>query len=213
MTGFPRLRYNKDRPFTKKVTYYNYFIPSDSITIPEAYVVKKGWTDVIELMELNHIDFTTLEKDTLLIVESYKIKEYDTRPSPYEGHYQHFNTKVSKTKGAVKLSAGDYVIPTNQPGIRYILETLEPTATDSFFNWNFFDTVLQQKEGFSPYVFEDIASDMLQKDTALHQEFLYKKEIDSAFAKNWYSQLDWLYKRSPNYEAAHMQYPVYRIPK
>ena len=24
---------------------------------------------------------------------------------------------------------------------RYLLETLEPTAADSFFNWNFFDSI------------------------------------------------------------------------
>jgi hypothetical protein len=37
------------------------------------------------------------------------------------------------------------------------LETLEPEAVDSFFNWNFFDTMLQQKEGYSDYIFEDLA--------------------------------------------------------
>ena len=44
------------------------------------------------------------------------------------------------------------------------METLEPTATDSFFNWNFFDGILQQKEGFSPYVFQDIATELLKNN-------------------------------------------------
>ena len=93
------------------------------------------------------------------------------------------------------------------------MECLEPTAPDSFFNWNFFDAILQQKEGFSPYVFEDVALDMLKKDSVLRASFLTKKETDEAFANNWYSQLNWVYQNSPYYESAHLQYPVYRVLK
>ena len=89
---------------------------------------------------------------------------------------------------------------------------MEPSAVDSFFNWNFFDTILQQKEGFSPYVYEDIALEMLQQNLELKQEFDAKKKADKDFRDNWFAQLDWLHKRSPNYESAHMQYPVYRLP-
>ncbi|MGY0039706.1 hypothetical protein [Pedobacter sp. NJ-S-72] len=42
------------------------------------------------------------------------------------------------------------------------METLEPQATDSFFNWNFFDSILDQKEHYSPYVFEDTAAGLLK---------------------------------------------------
>ena len=58
---------------------------------------------------------------------------------------------------------GDYYVPIDQPGIRYLLETLEPEAKDSFFNWNIFDIIMQQKEGFSPYVFEDLALEILNQ--------------------------------------------------
>ena len=110
-----------------------------------------------------------------------------------------------------KFKKGDYLIKTDQPGLRYLLETLEPQAPDSFFNWNFFDTILQQKEGFSPYVWEDKAKELLEDDTQLKNEFEEKKEKDSDFANNWYAQLDWLHKQSDNYEKAHLQYPVYRL--
>ena len=33
------------------------------------------------------------------------------------------------------------MVPTSQFAKRYLLETLEPTAADSFFNWNFFDSI------------------------------------------------------------------------
>ena len=111
----------------------------------------------------------------------------------------------------VALKKGDYIFNTQQDGVRYLLETLEPSATDSFFNWNFFDTILQQKEGFSPYVFEEVAEKLLKDNPKLKEEFEAKKASDKSFRSNWYLQLDWLHKQSPNYESTHLQYPVYRL--
>ena len=79
--------------------------------------------------------------------------------------------------------------------------------------WNFFDTVLQQKEGFSPYVFEDVALEMIQKDSVLRKEFETKKEMDLNFSNNWYAQLDWIFQRSKFLEDAYLTYPIYRIAK
>lgn len=93
------------------------------------------------------------------------------------------------------------------------METLEPAAMDSFFNWNFFDAILQQKEGFSPYIFEDKAAKMLKNDPVLKGAFERKKISDADFASNWSAQLDWIFKKSEYYEPAHLQYPIYRIPK
>jgi len=52
------------------------------------------------------------------------------------------------------------------------VETLEPTAPDAFFAWNFFDGILSQKEYYSDYVFEDVAADLLRNDAALRKVFL-----------------------------------------
>ena len=211
VTGFPRLKYDRNKPFTKPVVYQNYFKPSEVIKIPNAYILKKNKYKIIELLTKNEIAFTRLKKDTILEVESYRIEDYETRKNSYEGHYPHYDTKVSTSTKKIQFNQGDIFIPTHQLGIRYIIETLEPTATDSFFNWNFFDTILQQKEGFSPYVFEDIALELLQKNRLLHEAFQLKKENDENFANNWYAQLEYIFQHSDYYEAAHMQYPVYRV--
>lgn len=211
VTGQQRLKYDRSKPFTKEVTYKNYMKPKVSVEVPDAYIIPKGWHKVISLLQRNNINFKTFEKDTLITVEAYKMEDFRTRPNAYEGHYLHSNTKVSKAIKKMRFFKGDIFIPTQQNGVRYLLETLEPEAPDSLFNWNFFDTVLQQKEGFSPYVFEDVALKMLQKDAKLKAEFDSKKESDERFANNWYAQLDWLHKRSHHYEKAHMQYPVYRV--
>jgi len=211
VTGRPRLKYNRDLPIENEVTYQDFYMPSDSIKIPTAYIIGKQWNNVIKRLELNKITYNTLKKDTVISVEAYRIADYQTFNSPYEGHYPHYNTKVMTTETEQSFYTGDIIVPSDQPGMRYLLETLEPAAVDSFFNWNFFDTILQKKEGFSPYVFEDTALSMLQNDAILKNEFETKKKLDLAFDSNWHAQLDWLFKKSNLYEKAHLQYPIYRI--
>ena len=211
VTSGKRLFYDKQKPYTKEVTYYNYVKPKNSTTIPKGYVIPKNWHRVIELLKINRIEMTELKQDSTLTVESYKIDDYKTATSPFEGHYMHYNTEVTTTTQEVTFKKSDYLIDTKQPNIRYLLATLEPEAPDSFFNWNYFDTILQQKEHFSPYVFEDKAEIILNNNPTLKAEFETKK-LDSVFAKNSYLQLDWIHKNSAHYETSHLQYPIYRIP-
>ena len=211
ITGLPRLHYDRERPFEKVVPYSNEFYPSDTITIPNAYIIKQGWQNVMDRLIANQIEFYELEEDSVLTVEGYQIDQYETYTRPYEGHYPHYNTSIAASTMDISFKKGDYVIPTKQPGIRYLLETLEPESVDSFFNWNFFDTVLQQKEGFSPYVFEDLALTVLSENPDLKERFDQKKTTDQQFAENWYAQLNWIHKNSKYLESAYMQYPVYRL--
>lgn len=211
ITDADRLKFDRSKPFTKQITYQNYFKPSLEINIPQAYIIPQGWWNVIELLKLNEVEMTPLTADSTLTVQSYKIDNYQTRSQAYEGHYQHFNTSIKVSEDAITFNKGDYIIKTNQEAFRYLIETLEPQAPDSFFNWNFFDTILQQKEGFSPYVWEDKAELILRQDPKLRINFNLKKSYDKDFASNWYAQLDWIHKQSVNYEKSHLQYPVYRL--
>ncbi|WP_299115266.1 M14 family metallopeptidase [uncultured Winogradskyella sp.] len=211
LTGAQRLKYDRSKPFTKDVTYQNYFVPVTKINIPKAYIISQGWYNVIELLKLNQVELTRIKNDTTLTVESYKIDDYKTRTSAYEGHYLHYNTKVKTSVEKLIFRQGDYIVSTNQKAIRYLLETLEPTAPDSFFNWNFFDTILQQKEGFSPYVWEDKAQLLLRANPKLQIEYNIKVSYNEEFANDWFAQLDWIHKKSKHYEKAHLQYPVYRL--
>jgi hypothetical protein len=211
LTGAQRLKYDTSQPFTKDINYQNYFSPTTAVTIPKAYIIPQGWHNIIDLLKLNNVQLTKIEKDTLLTVESYKIDDYETRRNAYEGHYLHYNTKVKSSEEKLLFKTGDYIVNTNQKAMRYLLETLEPNAPDSFFNWNFFDTILQQKEGFSPYVWEDKAQLFLKTNPKIQIEYNVKISYDEAFANNWYAQLDWIHKKSRNYEKAHLQYPIYRL--
>lgn len=211
LTGAQRLKFDRTKPYARDVNYYNTFKAVDSITIPEQYIVPQGYWNVIELLKKNKISYDVVQKDTVITAEVYYIKDYKTRNSPYEGHYLHYNTAVEVSEEEVALKKGDYIFNTQQDGVRYLLETLEPSATDSFFNWNFFDTILQQKEGFSPYVWEDKAVEFLNANPNIKADFEEKKAAEPDFNANWFAQLDWIHKQSPNYEAAHLRYPIIRM--
>ena len=122
-----------------------------------------------------------------------------------------FSLLTESAEKSNNFNAGDIYIPVNQNGARYIMETLEAAATDSFFNWNFFDTILQRKEGYSAYVFEDIAEDYLNNSFTLKLDFNEKMKTDEEFAKNPRAQLDYIYKNSPYFETAYLKLPVYKV--
>ena len=211
VTGLNRLKYDRSKPFTKPITYYNYFKPKKEVIIPKAYIIPQGWWKVIEHLKNNNIRFYPIRNDSIIEVENYHIANYKTSGRVFEGHYTHYNTQVIKNTEKRSFRKGDLIVPTDQKGVRYLLETLEPEATDSFFNWNFFDTILQKKEGFSPYVFEDLAAEILKENPDLKKRFEEKKKTDEKFSKNWYAQLNFIYKNSKYLEKAYLQYPVYRI--
>lgn len=210
-TTADRLYYDRTKPFKKEIPYLKEYQPTKQIKIPKAYIIPQGFWNITALLKNNGIEYQELKKDSTITVESYRIADYKTASSAYEGHYLHRDTQLTTQKREVKFSKGDYVVPTQQKGVKYIIETLEPEGIDSFFNWNFFDTMLQQKEGYSDYVFEDTAALLLKENPKLNDAMRQKMIQDTTFAKNPEAQLDWIYKNSVYYEKAHLQYPIYRV--
>lgn len=211
VTGQEILTYDRSMPTEYTIPYRSYFKPIDSVKVPEYYVVPQAWWQVVERLRLNNVEMQPLAEEKVLNVGTYYIKEYKTTPTAYEGHYPHSNIEVSEQMHDVRFRESDLLIPTDQPAFKYIMEVLEPGAADSFFKWNFFDTILQQKEHFSPYVFEQTAQKMLKDDAELKQAFDSLKKSDPEFANSNSRQLDWLHKRSGHYEKEHLRYPIYKL--
>ncbi len=211
ISGQDRLYYDHNAPYSKYISFYNHYKATATIDKPKAYIVSQAYSTVIDRLKWNGVEMQQLKENKTFEVEMYRIEDHQTGKSPYEGHYLHKKIKVKKLRMDKTFRKGDYLIYTNQSGNRYIIETLEPHAPDSFFAWNFFDSILQQKEYFSPYVFEDLAIQYLEDDPKLKQDLEKKKKENEAFAKNAYAQLEYIYKRSPHYENTHKLYPVARL--
>lgn len=211
VTGNTRLYYNREKPFTKKIRYYNTYAAHDFVERPEYYIIPQAWDVIIPKLQANNVEVFRLNKNLSISAEVYTIIHFETVKGPYEGHYLHHSVEVDNNKKQVDFRVGDYVVPTANDKVRFLVETLEPHAVDSYLAWNYFDAILQQKEWFSAYVFEDEAPLILESNPALKSAFEEKKKNDADFAGSPFAQLYFIYKGSDHYEPSHNQYPVCRI--
>jgi hypothetical protein len=211
VSGLPRLYYDRNKPFEKQVKIYNYFAPRTFIKKPVAYIIPQGWWKVIDLLKLNKVQMLPLKNDSAIEVEIYHIDDYKTAPRQYEMHHLNSDAKISVTKQRIKFRKGDWYIAMDQAANRFLVETLEPQAEDSYFAWNFFDPILGQKEGYSGYAFEDIAAEYLKTHPDIKQKLQQRVASDTAFAKNANAQLNFVYQNSPYFEPDLLRYPVFRV--
>ena len=211
ISGQPRLFYDRTKPFTRKVKFYNQYISTKEIAIPTYYVIPKSEKKVLEYLKRNNIIVKEMKQDSTIFAQQYKISDFKTVKNPYEGHFLHYETQVKAETKNFNFRKGDFVVSTKQIGVKYLLETLEPEAADSFFNWNFFDATLGQKEYYSDYVFEDTAAYLLKNNTVLRTAFEMEKIANPELAKDGKAQLDWVYKHSEYYEGTVGTYPIFRI--
>ena len=211
VSGLPRLYYDHDHPTDTVVPWMDRFVPALTIAKPKAYLIPQAWREVIERLELDGVPMEVLTERRKMDAEIQRIVDYKTVSSPYEGYYLHHGITTVMEPGPMELLPGDVIVPMGHPTDRLAMEILEPRASDSFFAWGFFDAILQQKEWFSAYVFEDIAAELLAKDPALRRELEAAKAADPALANDAWGQLYWVYQRSPYFEEGYRRYPVAKV--
>ncbi|MCH5715439.1 M14 family metallopeptidase [Niabella hibiscisoli] len=184
VSGLPRLYYDRAKPYTLQVPFFNSYQSTAMVQKPRAYIIPQGWWRVIERLKVNNIAMQPIQRDTIINVDVYRIEEYKAASRPYEGHHPNQGVRLSTSSRAIQFRKGDWYIPMNQPANRFLIEVLEPAAEDSYFKWNFFDAILQQKEGYSDYHFEDVAAGYLQSDKDLQQKLEARRSQDTAFAQS-----------------------------
>ncbi|RAK69902.1 M14 family metallopeptidase [Hymenobacter edaphi] len=211
VSGLPRLYYDRAAPYTRPVKYYNTYRPAVSVPKPAAYLIPQAWETIIERLRRNGVQLQRLTQDATVEVEAQYIEDFQTTARPFEGHYVHSQVQLRPVRQPQQLRRGDFVARLDQPAARYLVETLEPQAVDSFFAWGFFDSILQSKEHFSDYVFEDLAAAVLRRQPELRRQLEEKKKADPKFAQDAAAQLDWVYRRSEYSEPGYRRYPVLRL--
>lgn len=206
--GHKRLFYDRSKPYTKQIKFYNTYVVTDSAKKPMAYILPQAWSAVADRLMANGVLVKRAAYDTSYSLHGDRIESFEAAKTPYEGHFPISKIETSSSSSIVNVHKGDYVVLAPN---RFAIETLEPKAHDAFLVWNFFDPILQQKEWFSSYVFEDTAAEILKNDPELLKELEAERKANPEFAKNYFAQLYFVYKRSPYYEEAHMNYPVYKL--
>ena len=207
-----RLSYDRAQPWERDIAYYNRFTEDVVIRAPVAYIVPQPWRAVTERLAWNGVQMERVESVQSMEVQVYRIKAVQSRPGAYEGHLFHEQLTLETLTETVQLQVGDYWVPMNQDSARYIVETLEPQAHDSFFRWGFFNSILEKKERFSDYVFEDMALQLLEDEPALKAKFTQWKADHPALLKNQNRVLGFIFENCARFaEAQWRRYPVLAI--
>jgi len=209
VTGLKRLKYHRDKPYTKNIPHYTTYAAKNKTHIPDFYILGGQNTAVIERLVANSFKFRVLSVDTTIQLGSVRISGYTSSNKPYEGHFLHADVVTNVELSVVQFKKGDILIPTSQRNKRYLVSLMEAQSPDSFFAWNFFDSYVQGKEYFSSYVFEDMAVEILKERPDIKTALEERKASDSEFAKSSWSQLYFVYSRSKYFEPSYNVLPVY----
>ncbi|GAB3468415.1 M14 family metallopeptidase [Massilia terrae] len=209
---YTRLHYDRNSPWERDIAYFNSFPPDVTVQAPRAYVVPQAWREVIERLQWNGVRMERVESERTVEASYYHLASVSSRATAYEGHMFHDEVQLEKRRGQVLLRAGDYIVPLDQDNARYAVETLEPQAHDSFFRWGFFNSVLEKKEAYSDYVFEDEAERLLREEPELATRFAAWKQANPALLKDQSAVLDFLFANCACYrEPEWRRYPVFML--
>lgn len=210
--NYTRLAYDRSQPWEKTIPYFTHFVSDVVVVKPQAYLVPQAWRAVIERLQWNGVQMQRIEKAQMFEAQTYQIESVKSRPHAYEGHLFHDQLTLVNHQQTVQAEPGDYLINLDQPQARYVIETLEPQAHDSFFRWGFFNSVLEKKEAYSDYVFEDTAVEILRDEPATHALFETWKNSHPELLNNQEAVLDFIFTHCERFREPEWRcYPVLRI--
>lgn len=209
---YQRLSYDRTQPWEREIDYYTHFSEDLVIQAPLAYVVPQAWRDVVQRLAWNGVQMDRVTVVRPVNARVYHIESVQSRAAAYEGHLFHEELTLESRMEAVELQVGDYLIDLRQDSARYIVETLEPQAHDSFFRWGFFNSILEKKERYSNYVFEDIARQLLTDEPALALKFANWKSKNPELLKDQSEVLGFIFENCQRFaEPQWRRYPVLAV--
>jgi hypothetical protein len=210
--SYQRLRYDRDAPWVKDIAYFDRYQPSVSVLPPRAYLLPQAWHDVVLRLQAHGVPLQRAVRAGRVPAEARRIARFEKRRAPFEGRHLHDVLEVETEARTADVAVGDWLVPLGGPHDRFVVEVLEPSGIDSFFRWAFFDSVLDKKEAFSDYVFEDEAERLLEAEPALRSRFADWKAAHPELLADRDAVLGFLFIAAQRYaEPAWRLYPVLRL--
>lgn len=166
-----RLRYDRSQPWEKHIPYFDRYVVIAEARPPRAYLLPQAWHDVAARLQAHGVALVAAARGGRVAAEAYRVTRFDKRRVPFEGRHLHDALEVQAEPLDAEVAPGDWLVPLGGSMDRFVVETLEPLGVDSFFRWGFFDSVLDRKETFSDYVFEDEAERLLDAEPGLRARF------------------------------------------
>jgi len=204
-------RYDPKTPQIWRVPYRDRIRPSVVATVPRSYLVPPAYAGLIGAkLELHGVRFGRLKHSAQKTpVEAFRATQANFSGAPFEGRFR-AELEGAWSEETLDVPADSLIVPTAQPLARLILALLEPQAPDSFAAWGFFNAHFEQKEFIEPYVAEQIAREMLDRDPDLAKAFNEKLRADAAFAGDPAARLAFFLRHHESWDVRYNVYPIYR---
>lgn len=210
VTGRP-VRVYENRPVDIPTQLFSKLATTAAPTVPAGYLIPAEWTTVVETLAAHGVVLKRLKKAVTVACEAYRLRDPKWAARPFEGRVMVTSLTVQRIRTTKTFPAGTAYVPMTQPAARVAFNWLEPEGPDSAVRWGLFNAIFEQKEYAADYVFEPIAREMLRRNPKLRAEFERKLAEDAEFAASPRARFQFLYERSPYYEADKDAYPVVRI--
>lgn len=210
ISGGKWIKYS-DKPVTFRIPYFSRCRPVVTASLPLAYIIPAEWESITEKLELHGVKLARTKRDTVISIQTYKLKNPRWNQNPYEGRHALSSFDAELVTETRLIPKGSAIVRLDQQCGRIIPHFLEPKGNGSMLYWGYFDAIFEQKEYAENYVLEQLAVKMLAADPQLKAEFEAKKASDTVFAKSSQQILNWFYNRSPYADSRKGIYPVARI--
>lgn len=210
--SYQRLRYDRKAPWEKDIAYFDRWQPTASVRPPRAYLLPQAWHDVVLRLQAHGVSLQRVARADRVRAEACRIVHFEKRRAPFEGRHLHDVLQVETEARLFDVAEGDWLVPLGGPHDRFLVEVLEPLGIDSLFRWAFFDSVLDRKEAFSDYVFEDEAERLLAEEPGLRDRFEAWKAAHPGLLGDRDAVLGFIFLAAQRYaEPEWRLYPVLRL--
>jgi len=209
---YQRLRYERAAPWQKDIAWFDRYVASASAVPPRAYLLPQAWHDVAQRLQAHGVPMQRATRAGRVRAEALRIEHFEKRPLPFEGRHLHERLQLRADPLLADVAEGDWLLPLGGTHDRFVIEVLEPLGLDSFFRWAFFDSVLDKKEHFSDYVFEDEAEQLLASEPGLRDAFEAWKAAHPDRLGDRQAVLGFIFHASRRHaEPEWRRYPVLRL--
>ena len=192
----------------EKIPVWTSNVIDKTIDRKKEFIVPVQYSDIIERIKLQGINYSVLEKPDTLQVLMYKLSDVEIQGKmPFQGRMRMsgrtelISKKEVFPKGSIKIS-------TDQELGTLACLLLEPDATDSYFQWGFFAGIAERTEYFENYAMVPLSERMANSDVKFREEYIARIKSDEKFAKDENAKLRWWYERSEYADARFLLYPI-----
>lgn len=211
LTGGTWLVYDETKPQIWKVPLYDEIVPKLVARVPrEGYIIDGGFAaQLAPVLDHHGIRYTPISDEPRVEVEAYRATKVTFDP-PFEGR-----TRVKLEGGWARetrtLDRGAIFVPLAQPNVRLVVHLMDPASPDSFAQWGFVTAAFERKEYMEPYLVEEEARLMLERDPTLRAQFEAALAADPELAASPRAKREWFYRRHPAWDERYNLLPIYRL--